>query len=103
MQVLVTEATPVVGEKGFGSAAARVARQAVVVTREQLADNLSSLCEEVHFALQKAAAALKAYELEQVEVTTEFTAKGELCLVGGLAAEAKGGLKLTFKHIRKPE
>lgn len=99
MQVFAVEVESLAGEKSFGSATARVVKRVATISREEFATNLRELCEDVQFALQAAEAELRSYELEEVEIVAEITAKGEVWLVGGVGAEAKGGVKLVFKRI----
>ncbi|MFY1689132.1 Pepco domain-containing protein [Plantactinospora sp. WMMB782] len=85
------------GEKGLFSAAKSAATKIGTVNADQLATNLEAICGRLAGVFQAARRATGGFELDSFEVMLEFTAKGEVRLIGSASTEIKGGVKVVFR------
>lgn len=89
---------PADGQKGLFGAAGHLGTRSAVLDSDELARNLSAICERLAGAFRQVHDAAGAYELECVEVTLDLTAKGEVRLIASVSSEIKGGMKLVFRR-----
>lgn len=82
--------------KGLSSTFGSIVRKIAPLETDALAISLQYLCSEFEKLFDKAAAAGALYQLSSFEVMVDFSAKGEIRLIGSASSEFRGGLKLTF-------
>ena len=96
--VLVDEPLDLQGARGFGATVEEVVRRVGQLSVDTLADNLRALCTGMSAALKSIELPDLPYGLEEVELTVDLTASGEVRLVGSVGAELAGGIKLVFRR-----
>ncbi|NEO83065.1 MAG: hypothetical protein F6J87_02215 [Spirulina sp. SIO3F2] len=96
---IVTASEPVDGSKsGNPYHPQKLASQAVQVSAAVLQTNMSRFIRVVGGIFQQAEAAV-GMELEEVKLSVEVTAEGDVKLMGsGVGLEGKGAIELTFKR-----
>jgi hypothetical protein len=94
---------PVDGQKGLFGPSRPVSGRLGVLASNELAHNLSMVCERLTSAFRSAQQAAGAFDLDAFEVTLDLTAKGEVRLIGSVSSEIHGGVKLTFRRRELPD
>lgn len=98
---VVTASEPVSGSKSGNPHHPRnVANKAVQVSVAALQNNMSKFIQVVGGVFQQAKS-VSGMELDEVKLSVEVTADGEVKLMGsGVGLEGKGAISLTFKRKR---
>lgn len=66
---------------------------------EVLSENVNIFLGQIGDVLDKAPQNIQHFHLDEISVTVEVSAKGELSLLGsGVGVEGKGGLSFVFKR-----
>ena len=73
-----------------------------VLNSERLAVSLAALCTQMDSVFSRLEHQGGQFELSGFELSVEFTAGGQIRVVGSLSAELKGGATLTFTR-KAPE
>jgi hypothetical protein len=101
ISVIYTDFGAVEGEKGVFAVGRQAVTRVADLDVRTLSANLTSLTARIGAAIDSGTAPARAFELESFEVTVEISAGGEIRLIGSVASEVRGGLKLVFR--RRPE
>ncbi len=87
------------GAKGIWDASIRTVKKMGVLDTSALAANLQELCKQMGQIFEGVTTAVKNYELKNVEIVVDITAKGEVKLLGsGVTGDMKGGIRLVFSR-----
>jgi hypothetical protein len=90
------------GAKGIWNTSVQAIRKVGILNTEELANNLRGFCKQMGEVFEGVTTAVKNYELKNVEIVVEITAKGEIKLIGsGMSSDIKGGIKLVFSKQNK--
>jgi hypothetical protein len=96
VQVIYDELEATSGHKGVTDSVGRMLRKVGPLDTSRLATGLSSLHQQIDTILESMGKASSAYELKTFEIVVDFTAKGEIRLIGAASGEFRGGIKLSF-------
>src|SRR5208337_1771021 len=96
-----SDAAPVMG--GFGDVVARVFGRYDNISTDALRGSLDNLLSNFSHALGGIPEALAGYHVEEIELSLDVRASGEVSLIiGGAEVEGSAGLKVTLKRLRNP-
>lgn len=93
IQVVYTEVEADSDAKFFGN---RERIRVGVLDSGKLAASLTALCRQMDVVFSQVESSAGQFEMSSFTLSVEFTAGGQIRLVGSLSTEIKGGATLTF-------
>jgi molecular chaperone DnaK (HSP70) len=95
--MVVVDADPDAGSKGIWDQTDAKLRKAMAVGMEELSTRLCDLAMGLSTAFDRLAGSTGSFGLDALEVTAEFTARGELRLIGSVGSDVRGGFLQNFE------
>jgi hypothetical protein len=98
LSIVVTDDTDSKGGKGFFSNAENLLKKVEKVNPEQLKESMSNFVQTISKIFKEIQPTAAGITLDEIEISIEMTAKGEIRLIASGGMETKGAIKLTFKR-----